>query len=513
MPPNSDYIYAGLLSYNYFPMVKERRDDIPPLFSTESLTPDLGDKLIDHFNELSNNQQDKRERSGFDQIEYRTTRFNNILRLMHIPHPLPFARLCGCLRDNWGKLSYVCSNECSQIKPEEHADGRVYVVDEYESLDVGRVVVMEKDRFPDELERHLDYSHGASYFVDADVSGCFPSIYSHAIPWALVGHEYSKNNRSKDKWFNQLDILQRNMKRGETQGVPVGPATSNIMNEVILARVDEALAHNYKFVRYIDDYKCYCKTREQADAFIRDLERELSHYLLTLNARKISITPLPVPSKAPWVTELTRRLPHGKRLNERDVVDTLDTAVHLQRQHPEGSVVKYAARATSSRMSKRATPLFCNYLLQLAFHYPIVLPILCDVAKRRDVDLDDDALATVLDRQILYRRSDMMCWTIYLMALTETPIPENTAEAIVDAGDCMAIAALLARDEHVDKIIHFVKSIDHQQPYEMDKYWLLIHELALQWEWDIPVNMQNYLNRSGLQMLVDESVSFIRSLD
>jgi hypothetical protein len=189
----------------------------------------------------------------------------------------------------------------------------------------------------------------------------------------------------------------------------------------------------------------------------------------------------------------------------------LDAAIHLQRQHPEGSVVKYVARALSSRVPTRASRLFCKYLLQLAFHYPIVLPILCDVAKRCDVDLADEALAVVLRRQVLCRRSDMMCWTLYLMMLTHTLVPEEVADSIVSAGDCMAMASLVGIKQHVKKVIEFAKSIDHDQPYEIDKHWLLIYELTSRDEWRIPEGMTAYIDCSGLQMLADESVSFIRS--
>ena len=41
----------------------------------------------------------------------------------------------------------------------------------------------------------LFHEDGASrYLVKADISTCFPSIYSHSIPWALVGKETAKKN-------------------------------------------------------------------------------------------------------------------------------------------------------------------------------------------------------------------------------------------------------------------------------------------------------------------------------
>jgi hypothetical protein len=166
MPVDRDYLYEGLLRYNFLPMVKERRDDIPPLFSSEGFAPEIADKLIHEQDGRAASAKKAREMEGFDQVEYRTTRFNNIVRLMHIPHPCPFARLCACMRDHWDKLEYICDNAQSQIKPQRHEDGRVLTVDDYGGQTAGRVVVMEKDRFPEEARAQLDLSFGCRYRDD-----------------------------------------------------------------------------------------------------------------------------------------------------------------------------------------------------------------------------------------------------------------------------------------------------------------------------------------------------------
>lgn len=508
--PEADYLYEGLLRHNYLPLVKERRDDIPPLFSTEALAPGIGNQLIAHYDQLRNEDKKRRNQDGFDQIEYRTTRFNNVLRLMHIPHPLPFARLCVRLRDHWDRLEYICTNQRSQIKPARHSGGRVFVVGEYDHLAAGRVVVMEKDRFPEEANEILTLSLGASYRVDADVSSCFPSLYIHAVPWALVGHPEAKRCRAKKTlWYNQLDMSQRQIQRNETKGVPIGPATSNIMTEVVLARVDEALANKkYRFLRYIDDYKCYCTTREEADGFIRDLEQELNAYLLALNTNKLAIFPLPIPSKPSWLTELSDLLPREQKLTERAIADYLDRAVRLQAAHPEGSVVKYAARSLAGGLSRDTARFYCRYILQLAFHYPVVLPVLCEVVKHTDVTFGEDDLTLILDRQITYRRSDMICWTLYLTSLMKKVVPEDVARRVVEIRDCMGMAALLAIGQQEADVIDFVGSLDHCDAYELDKNWLLVHELTLRDELQNG-SLNRYVDTSGFRLLMQENVSFL----
>ena len=112
-PPDKDYVYSALLRYNYLPMGKLHPDEIPfKVFSTEDFKPDVANEML---------QRHKKVRSiGCDQIEYRTNRFNNVTRLMHIPHPLPYAHLCKCISENWDKLSHICDNHNSYLKPTQH---------------------------------------------------------------------------------------------------------------------------------------------------------------------------------------------------------------------------------------------------------------------------------------------------------------------------------------------------------------------------------------------------------
>ena len=111
MTIDAEYIYDGLLGHNYFPMVKEYRDEIPPVFSTESFDSYVVEELL---------AIEPRSRA-FDQIEYRTTRHSNITRMMHIPHPLPYAKLCKCIFDNWSQLGHICNSEHSRILPQKRS--------------------------------------------------------------------------------------------------------------------------------------------------------------------------------------------------------------------------------------------------------------------------------------------------------------------------------------------------------------------------------------------------------
>jgi hypothetical protein len=499
--PDKDYVYSALLRHNYLPMGKLHPDDIPfKVFSTEDFTPDVVNEML-QSHEMARNK-------GCDQIEYRTNRFNNVTRLMHIPHPLPYARLCRCISESWAKLSHICKNCNSLLKPAQH-DNRRLIMGEYEDFE--RVLVMDSEKFRDRRVR-LEISTGQSYRVEADISSYFPSIYTHSIPWALVGKLKAKSTyRESDKWYNKLDKAQRGLKKNETKGIPIGPATSHIMSEIILYKIDEALRkEGYQFTRYVDDYKCYCDTRENAEMFILSLERELRKYLLNLNPRKVLIEELPLGLQEQWVIVLGNGLPSKQKPSPRDIMNFLDSAIELQKRHPEANILKYATRAlaNSKKFDKNSASFFLEYLVVIAFHVPSVLPVLCQVAKEYGVgsDLEFDS---VLKQSIKFRRSDAICWSLYFMGTCGEEVSDDFAKDIVESEDCMAMGMLIALNQHREKIVDFLDdNINPDLEYDCDQYWILIHELAP----DCP-QFNDYRGESGLEFLRNKDVHFINLIN
>lgn len=499
--PDKDYVYNALLRYNYLPIGRKYPDDIPSkIFSTEDFKPDVADEMLNRY-------QTARRSKGYDQIEYRATRFNNVTRLIHIPHPLPYADLCKCISENWNKLSHICENCNSRLKPVHHDNGRL-IMGEYEHLE--QILVMESENFS-ELRLRLDISTGKFYRVKADISSFFPSIYTHSVPWALVGHDEAKANASnRNLWYNKLDKTQQNLKRAETQGIPIGPATSNIISELILYQVDETLHNNgYKFTRYVDDYECYCGTRGQAEDFILVLEQELRKYLLNLNPQKVQIEELPLGFQDQWVIVLRNSLPTKLKLSPRDIMDFLNSALELQKHHPDGSIWKYAARmlANSKKFDKNSASFFLEYLIAIAVHTPSVLPILCQIAKKYNVD-SGLKINSVLKQAIKFQHSDAICWCLYFMGICNIAVSDELAKAIIETKDCMSMGMLIALNQHREKVVDFLDDkVNACSEYDCDQYWILIHELAPDCR-----KFNRYRGESGLKFLKEKNVQFIKSI-
>lgn len=489
MSVDREFVLNALLRHNYLPMQKRDREEVPPVFSSESFSPDAARKLV---------QAKQRNGSiGWDAVEYKATRFNGVSRSLTIPHPLAYAHICLCIHDIWEHLDYIAKNKTSLIRPHQHKDGRLVIMDYEESIE--------------KAQRTARFGFGRRFLVRTDISNCFPSIYSHAIPWATVGFAHAKAHKKyKAEWFNQLDEKLRWMKRNETQGIAIGPATSNVLSEVILAKVDEALNKDFVFVRFIDDYTAYCRTEEETQEFIRWLTEELSNYKLLLNIGKTEILPLPQAASADWVSRLALAVPKSDEVNTYDAVSFLGFAVELAKSEPDGSVLKYAVK-TLLRKKLGFTVEFdvLPLVLTLSFHQPALLPFLEGLFEKTLLPGPfhyGDELHTLAMENARFHRSDGMCWTLYYLNKYKVEIKDALADQVVASKDCLGLALLYlsGQPKHQVRAVDFAKSLDPTDRYDLDQYWLLLYQLFLDGHIGNP-----YSDEETFPVLKQEGISFL----
>jgi hypothetical protein len=140
--------------------------------------------------------------------------------------------------------------------------------------------------------------------MTADIANFFHTIYSHSLPWAVLGKEQVKNIReSGDKaardmleehWASQLDLaIQRGNSR-ETFGIPVGPDTSRIVAEILLSGIHrnevfgKVVAGRLAY-RLVDDFLIGFEDEGTARRCQDALRRALWDYNLHLNESKTRI--------------------------------------------------------------------------------------------------------------------------------------------------------------------------------------------------------------------------------
>jgi len=323
---------------------------------------------------------------------------------------------------------------------------------------------------------------GKKFLACADISNCFPSLYSHAIPWALVGFDRAKNNRNSTEWFNRIDFCVRSCNRNETSGVSIGPGTSNIVCEIILGKVDKKLRKKFTYVRFIDDYTAYCETHKEAEDFIRELSIALTQYRLQLNIKKTEIKKLPQAINEQWVGRLREIIPSDKVISPSKVSDIMDTAVRLLQDNPDGSILKYAATAISNKLDDGSAIEFSRYVIRLCFHYPVLIPVLKAPLSRlyhnQKWDFKKD-FYFLLKESIHYGRSDSACWLLYYLKIFHDEVSEKLALKIIEWGDSLALTLLAEFTAHQSKVIDFAKKLNKDDLYELDNYWMLLYQLYL----------------------------------
>lgn len=230
---DSNYVFKALLGYGMF------TSKLPPCFTS-----------LPYFEYIKDKPNDNKP-SKHNFIEYQSTRHTTIPRVLAIPHPESYWNLCRVIQENWREINLhigkpnVTFNYCHvrKLMNKPHI---------FEMNELGY------DKWHNE-DNEINYMLGCRYVVLADISNCFPSIYSHSIPWAINDKEWAKKhmctcnnkrkskgqncgrnknipcpNELKDVWANDLDEHVRSLKDGETNGLlieqfSVYSSTTNIL--------------------------------------------------------------------------------------------------------------------------------------------------------------------------------------------------------------------------------------------------------------------------------------------
>lgn len=343
--------------------------------------------------------------------------------------------------------------------------------------------------------------------VQTDISNFFPSIYSHAIPWAVVGLHKAKQQRGQKTWFDTLDKAICMTRRAETQGINIGPATSNVLSEILLARVDKELSAEFTFTRFTDDYAAYCKNRDEAQEFVLRLTDELHKYKLSLNINKTAIIPLPQASIESWVATLSSALPDRGKVSAYAATNYLESAINLAHEAPDGSVLKYAIKSlmgamrlkkgrklrirarsggNQGRAGNHPIAITVRYALNLAFHQPVLLPLLeqlidASVVLAGRFRYGDEIQALMCEHTHL-RHSDAISWLLYLSMKYGVEIKDCCAAKISKSGDCIPLLLLYLsqKQDHKNMVVDHAEQLDKSDLYELDRYWLLLYQLFLE---------------------------------
>lgn len=492
---SADELFDGLLGYGLF------AEKIPPFLTAENFlnfckTPQSGFTF------------DKSEKKY---IHYESMRNINVPRVLAIPNPIAYHNQCKVLSDNWDKLFEYFEE---QTQNQEHKISRIHIRKIDNSFKVFNTCYQDLDDidlndYPTLVQNHLfemnhknfctdDYPEpnlliGKRYVVKADISNCFPSIYTHSLSWALVSKAYSKIHRSPTEWFNQIDLYTRNLKDAETHGILIGSHASNLISEIILIAVDKAMYDkNYRYIRNIDDYTCYVETKERAEEFLVDLSIELKQYGLMLNHKKTEILKLPLASTENWVRKLNSFVfSNDDKLKLSEVRAYLDIALDLMFHNKENSaIVNYAIKVLAKKeMTQNAKDYFIKTVHHLVLLYPYLVPLLDDkiftifAIDKLQIEKIAKDLFALGDSKKLY---EAMSYSLFFSLKYDFLLTQDLFEKVENSNDTVLLLLAYLHDKtFLNSSSNFNRTTIRKKYRDLalsllddiDEYWIFVYEV------------------------------------
>lgn len=471
--------FKGLADFGLF------AEKMPPCFTSEGLS----DQIPLSISKIETESDPKKLKKLFDkcthsQIRYQSLRDINIPRHLSIPHPEAYLAHCLAIKRSWRKIKSHCSKpskKVSRIFVRETSEGRIFKMN-YKG----------EERFQVE-ENEITFQTGATHKVKADISKCFPSIYTHSIPWALHGKATAKKNRNDlTLEGNLLDKSCQALSDSQTNGIAIGPHSSNVIAEIILTKVDEILLKKgyTRLTRHIDDYTFYAKSHKEAESFIRDLNLALREFELYLNEKKTQILELPQPATASWINELNQfTFPEGD-IPFSTIRSFLDLALHLAQTYETSAVFNYAIKMLPDRLNKRAKRLFTVEATNLCLTYPYLAPIMIESVYERFRNPETDAQLEILGNELIRLgiekvHPDSIAHALYFAIKYdfEIDLSEDELKSVVIIDDCLCNVLLweYAFRRKLQQLKKWIRSRANNlkllDKTEQDANWLLIYTI------------------------------------
>lgn len=536
---SGDELFEGLLGYGMF------AERIPNFLTSESF-----------YNHCKNKNKTFPNRK-YQHITYEGIRDIGTPRYFAIPNPLAYYNQCETLWKKWGNLreyfrqqtngdthkisrihiqkipesKKIFQNDYSRV---EEIDTNGSDIEDIDSTAIVPIVAMRKNIFDmnyknifceGRLGRKIRI--GMRYKVKADISTCFPSIYTHSIPWAINGKEVAKQNR--DTWSDDIDTKTRMMNYGETMGIFIGPHSSNLISEIILVAVDRDLQDlrkkqdkdPYRYIRHIDDYTCYVDSKDEAEEFVINLAKCLKKYNLSLNHKKTKISELPLMYEEEWINQLKvfKMDEHQGRIKYPSIVAFLDKSITLIKQNDDKvSILKYAIKMLNKKkMTDNAREYYFSTLHHLVLLYPYLIPCIEGVFDNNNYPIQTNQIQEIskdIFKSGLKNNNYEACSYALYFSLKYGFEIQNTCDCALDSNDCifMLLGYLRAKKDSesfaIEKCLEKAESMLEEENREYilnDNFWLFAYEV-------LRVENRNKLKKcNGWSELSKRGISFIRA--
>lgn len=385
-----------LLSKGYFPK------ELPPPYNTES----FGEKsryINKKWTDLLNTQKTRRPgESGNDAkkrfrkdylekygssklIEFSIAKGVFSRRKLEIPNPKQYLDLSNPIVNEWKTLrDYFNISDYSQSKPV--------------LFEAKRALKTKSKSLNNFKFEAISKSFGRKVELRLDILNFYPTIYTHSIPWSLLGKEeakrYFKIKNTRQAYFtsilptdakarlyklgDSIDTLVRNCNERQSIGIPIGPDVSFLVAELIGCRIDNEIQKSladisHECIRYYDDYYFYLNSVGDADNVLKKVQKILYEFRLETNEFKVSINQLPFKYVDDWSLTLSSfKFNSANNYELRNYFSQLISLVDKNKKQSSW-IIDYGLQRFeygNVKISRKHFDIFLTFLLQLLLFDP-----------------------------------------------------------------------------------------------------------------------------------------------
>lgn len=150
--------------------------------------------------------------------------------------------------------------------------------------------------FAKQKEIELQLLYGGRKRLYTDLANFYHTLYTHSIPWMIIGKWESKKTFSSNSnsFENRLDKLIQQSQFGETHGLPTGSMISRIIAELYMCYFDKRMTdYNFLYKRYVDDFIFSFNKEEEEHDFLEKFNLICREQNLNINSEKTTVLSFP----------------------------------------------------------------------------------------------------------------------------------------------------------------------------------------------------------------------------
>mgnify|MGYP001491969875 CR=1 FL=1 len=469
-PASLEYL---LLTKGYFPK------ELPPPFNTRG----FGDLIRKDASAIP--ALPSRRKSSL--MMFNLARPGMLRRRLALPHPREYYALAKCICDNFTAIdTHIRASPFSISTPQR-------TVGNFRAF-------LPRRRNRAVVDERIAIRKGSRFLVRADINHFYPSIYTHTIPWALHSKTVAKEKRNdKTLLGNILDKGLSTCQHDQTRGIPIGPDTSFIIGELLLASVDQRIksdlaSRKHEGLRFYDDFEFGCESLSDAHAIMNAITSACAEFELELSSPKSSIIELPHVLGSPWTRVIDRAVARVGGVNS--LVHLHDLTIRLSRRFPTESIHKYTiGKMIRQHIRGDVWPIWEQLLYQICTAEVGVLPVALIHLKfqeRRGRTINRNMLKStfedILERHKKRGHSSEIAWALWGFKAFSLTLDARLARSLVDEQDPAVslmllglIGANLVQGGGADAeqaILHPLRNMTVPSAKEalISSEWLLVHE-------------------------------------